>query len=411
MTTQACQVCGAALQADGLCPSCLLLQAAQTPAPKAPRALPTAAELAQHFPNYTIGEVLGQGGMGVVYAAHQKELDRPVALKLLAPEVAQEPGFAERFRREARVLAALKHPGIVTVYDFGQQGPWFFFAMEKIDGSSLRQLMRERALSARESLAIVSQICEVLQYAHEHGVVHRDIKPENVLVDKAGRVRVLDFGLSKVAGATPSDALTRTDQVMGTPHYMAPEQWERPAEVDHRADIYALGVVFYELLTGELPLGRFEAPSQRVEVDVRLDEIVLRSLAKNPSLRYQQAAEVRTDVQVVQQSSPQTGPAAPARQTATLHQTQLGPAAPVQQVNVLRLPHARIHFGVGHPPPLPQATRPLALNRAQQLAKTVRARAGGRTRKPEAFPAILWILIGLAALSALASIAFVLLFF
>ncbi|TAJ15986.1 MAG: serine/threonine protein kinase [Planctomycetota bacterium] len=314
--TRYCSECGTAVQPDGLCPRCLLLAAAAPPtagAPPKPRELPAPAELAALFPGFEIGELLGQGGMGLVYRARQRGLDRQVALKLLAREIAAEPGFAERFTREARVLASLAHPHIVQVFEFGQQGPWFYFAMELVEGASLREMLRARSLAARESLAIVAQICDALQYAHDRGVVHRDIKPENVLVDRSGQVKILDFGLSKVSGARPGDTLTRTDQVMGTPHYMAPEQWERPSEVDHRADIYALGVVFYELLTGELPLGRFEPPSKKVVIDVRLDDVVLRTLAKEPERRYQHASEVRTDVEHVAVSMPPPLPAAPPR--------------------------------------------------------------------------------------------------
>ncbi|MCX5677435.1 MAG: protein kinase, partial [Planctomycetota bacterium] len=143
-------------------------------------------------------------------------------------------------------------------------------------------------------------ICEALQYAHEEGIVHRDIKPENILLDKKGRVKIADFGLAKLLGRGPADfTLTQPQQVMGTPHYMAPEQLEHPAEVDQRADIYSLGVVFYEMLTGELPLGRFAPPSQKVQVDVRLDEVVLKTLEKEPGRRYQQASQVRTDVETI----------------------------------------------------------------------------------------------------------------
>jgi serine/threonine-protein kinase len=196
------------------------------------------------------------------------------------------------------------------VHDFGQAGPHFYFVMEFVDGVNLRQMIRAKSIEPAAALKIVMQICEVLQYAHDHGVVHRDIKPENILVNRAGQVKVLDFGLSKVVGKEPeSPVLTRSHQVMGTPHYMAPEQWEKPLTVDHRADIYALGVVFYEVLTGELPIGRFAPPSKRVSIDVRLDEVVLRTLDKEPQLRYQHASELRSDVEHI--SSTRTDSVAP----------------------------------------------------------------------------------------------------
>ena len=172
--------------------------------------------------------------------------------------------------------------------------------MEYVDGLNLRQLEQAGRLSPREALAIVPQICDALQFAHDEGIVHRDIKPENILLDKKGRVKIADFGLAKILGREP-DALrlTGAKDVMGTPHYMAPEQIEHPQDVDHRADIYSLGVVFYEMLTGELPLGKFQPPSQKVQVDVRLDEVVLHALEKEPERRYQQASEVKTDVETI----------------------------------------------------------------------------------------------------------------
>ena len=315
MTETACPRCGSkteARSAQGLCPRCLLAAASGEPsagasspgevvvtgaAPRRPEA-PTPEQLAPHFPALEIQSLIAVGGMGAVFRAQQKSLGRPVALKVLHAEIAGEPGFAERFQREARTLASLSHPGLVAVHDFGQAGPFFYFVMELVDGASLRQMIRAKSVEPAAALKLVMQICEVLQYAHDHGVVHRDIKPENILVDRAGRVKVLDFGLSKVVGTeAQSPLLTRTSQVMGTPHYMAPEQWEKPLEVDHRADIYALGVVFYEMLTGELPLGRFAPPSRKVEIDVRLDEVVLRTLDKEPERRYQHASDVRDDVE------------------------------------------------------------------------------------------------------------------
>jgi len=301
----ACPHCGQRLEpgaAQGLCPVCLLRQVAQDSAASGPGLAgftpPALQELAEILPQFEILELLGRGGMGAVYKAKQRSLDRVVALKILPAEADADPAFAERFQREARALAQLGHPHIVGIYDFGQAGKFAYFVMEYIDGVNLRQLQRAGRLSPREALAIVPQICAALQFAHDRGIVHRDIKPENILVDAQGRVKIADFGLAKLmlpeAGGTD---LTQTRQAMGTPQYMAPEQIEKPASVDHRADIYSLGVVFYEMLTGELPLGRFAPPSRKVQVDVRLDEIVLKALEKEPELRYQQAGEVKTQVE------------------------------------------------------------------------------------------------------------------
>jgi serine/threonine protein kinase len=259
---------------------------------------PETDELADHFPDLELIERIGEGGMGVVYRARQKKLDRIVAVKVLPPREGETTQFAERFTREARALARLEHANIVRVYEFGEADGLYYLVLEFVDGMNLRELIREEAFEPAEALAIVPQICSALQYAHDRGVVHRDIKPENVLVGRDGSVKITDFGLAKLLDPTPADpTLTRQGQVMGTLNYMAPEQIETPNDVDHRADIYALGVVFYEMLTGELPIGKFSPPSERVQVDVRLDRVVLRALEKQRDRRYQQAGEVRTEVE------------------------------------------------------------------------------------------------------------------
>lgn len=268
--------------------------------------------VAARLPQFEILGLLGRGGMGVVYKARQKNLDRLVALKILPPEFAADPAFAERFSREAKALARLNHPNIVSVHDFGECGGLFFFSMELVDGANLRELITARRLSAEEALAIVPKICEALQFAHEEGLMHRDIKPENILLDKKGRVKIADFGLAKILGREADNFnLTLSGMALGTPRYMAPEQIDKPQTVDHRADIYSLGVVFYEMLTGELPMGRFAPPSQKVQVDVRLDEIVLHALEREVERRYQHVSEIKTDVERVTAK-----PAPPAPQAA-----------------------------------------------------------------------------------------------
>ena len=261
-------------------------------------------QIAPHFPQLEILECLGRGGMGVVYKARQKTLNRFVALKLLAPERVHDAKFAERFAREAQALAALNHPNIVTIHDFGQAGGFYFLLMEFVDGLNLRHLLRARKFTPEEALAIVPPLCDALQFAHDRGIVHRDIKPENLLLDKAGRVKVADFGIAKMLGTgelpgDPGAPENTTRSTLGTPGYSAPEQKNDPRRVDSRADIYSLGVVFYEMLTGELPGKKIEAPSKKVQIDVRLDEIVLRALEKAPALRYQQVSEVKTLVETI----------------------------------------------------------------------------------------------------------------
>ena len=297
--SELCPGCGAMVppgSPQGLCPRCLLKQVMAPSTPfrtmgMAPVIPPSPEEVSRFLPHLEIRGLIGQGGMGAVYLARQPALDRLVALKLIHLRE-DDPTFTERFSREARAMARLSHPNIVTVYESGEAGGLPYLIMEYVDGVSLRDAMRERRLTPGEILTLIPQVCEALEYAHRQGVVHRDIKPDNILIDRTGKVKIADFGLAKLAD-TAGVSLTRTAQAMGTLHYMAPEQWERPTEVDHRADIYALGVMLYELLTGELPLGRFDPPSVKAQVDARIDELVLRALAKEPDRRYQHASDVQ----------------------------------------------------------------------------------------------------------------------
>src|SRR5262249_45879900 len=233
-----CPECQAELPADApqeLCPKCLFQQALSesdvngsagagpgTEAFLSRFTPPPPAALADYFPQLEILELLGQGGMGAVYKARQKKLDRLVALKILPPEPGRDPSFAERFAREAKALARLSHPNIVAVHDFGETSGLYYFIMEFVDGANLRQLMQATRLQPEEALRIVPQICDALQYAHEEDIVHRDIKPENILLDMKGRVKIADFGLAKLLGRAPIGfTLTGSHQIMGTPHYMA----------------------------------------------------------------------------------------------------------------------------------------------------------------------------------------------
>lgn len=333
-----CPQCKKPLSPDspaGLCPGCLMAMnmATQTieeedagiPKPPPPRL----EDIARFFPNFQLLECLGRGGMGVVYKALQKSLNRVVALKILAPERKQDEAFAKRFVLEAETLAKLSHPNIVTIHDFGQAEDMFYLVMEFVDGVTLRQLLKAGRVAPREALAIVPQICDALQYAHDQGIVHRDIKPENIILDRRGRVKVADFGIAKILGEAggagqnseaSSATMTEAGKVVGTPNYMAPEQLNDPGSVDHRADIYALGVVFYQMLTGELPGKRIEPPSKVVHVDVRLDEVVLRALERDPERRYSQASVFKTNVETIT-ATPQAdepGRAVPIPPVATL---------------------------------------------------------------------------------------------
>lgn len=306
-----CPDCGHTLTNGGLCSRCLLrlgknngeapsLGGKRSPAETTPH-LPLGSfpltEIARLFPQYEILELIGRGGMGTVYKARQVSLDRLVAIKLIE-ETEVDPTFAERFSREAKALARLSNPNIVTVHDFGQIGAKFYLVMEYVEGMNLRQAIDLYAFEPTDALRIVEQVCQALQYAHSRGVVHRDIKPENILLTEEGTAKIADFGLAKLLDANqPQVSLTATRQVMGTLAYMAPEQIEGAASVDHRADIYSLGVVFYELLTGHLPLGRFDPPSHSLNsIDKRIDPVVMKSLSRHPRDRYQAAADLASDV-------------------------------------------------------------------------------------------------------------------
>src|SRR5262245_25599055 len=299
-----CPSCGALLPADapaGLCPACLARAARPESEPADPEEIERVRRaFGEHASDLELGDLIGRGGMGFVFRARQERLAREVAVKVLDPDLSQNPLFAERFAREAQTLARLAHPHVVAVHDYGRAGELFYLVLEYVDGVNLRAVLKTRSLSPEQALAIVPQICEALEFAHRHGVVHRDVKPENILLDRAGRVKIADFGLAKLLGVdVPVGSLTSTGQVLGTLRYMAPERMERPLEVDHRADIYSLGVVFYEMLTGEIPRGRFAPPSRKVHIDVQLDEVVLRTLEREPELRYQHASEVKSDVEAI----------------------------------------------------------------------------------------------------------------
>lgn len=309
--SKTCPKCNAVIPDNapqGLCPKCLIGEAATSTesglAGSEKLDIPPIEEIRAAFPELENIEMIGRGGMGFVYKALQPKLDRYAALKILPEGLAKNSTFAERFHREARMLAQLNHPCIVTLYDFGQAGQFFYLLMEFVDGVNLRQALSTGRFSPKQALEIVPRICEALQYAHDEGILHRDIKPENILLDAKGRVKIADFGIAKIAGdLTPESGLTASGVVLGTPHYMAPEQIEKPSDVDHRADIYSVGVVFYEMLTGELPIGRFEAPSSKAPVGVKVDEVVLRTLEKEREKRFQSAGEVKTNVEGIAASS------------------------------------------------------------------------------------------------------------
>lgn len=264
---------------------------------------PSLEEVARLFPAWKVLALLGRGGMGAVYHMHQPELDREVAVKLLPLEASLDERQVERFRREARTLAKLRHPGIVALHEAGiTPAGHFFFVMEHVAGFPLSRLIAEGRVGVPKAIGIVREVCDALAYAHSAGVVHRDIKPSNILIDAAGHAHVADFGLARWEHPGPAEGieLSRTGMFMGTPAYIAPEQARDAAHADHRADIYSLGVLLYEMLTGELPRGVFQPPSRKAGTDARLDEVVHRALQERPEDRYQAATQLKEDVSSVQ---------------------------------------------------------------------------------------------------------------
>lgn len=265
---------------------------------------------------YVLEERIAAGGMGSVFAATDERLGRRVAVKLLRDELADDPRFVERFRREARAVAALSHPNIANVFDYGEDDEHHYIVMEYVDGRDLARLMREQEPFAPERAAlIVADACEALGHAHAAGVVHRDVKPANIMLDSNGRVKVTDFGIARAAG---DSTLTATGSVLGTAHYLSPEQASGSA-LGPPSDLYSMGVVLYELLTGVLPFtgdspiaiamshvsDKMPAPSSvNPDVPPSLDEIVAIATAKDPAGRYPSAAQMAAELRGI--ARPQT---------------------------------------------------------------------------------------------------------
>ncbi|MHB1082117.1 MAG: protein kinase domain-containing protein [Prosthecobacter sp.] len=256
---------------------------------------PLAEELESCFPGYTDFRFIDRGGMGAVYSAMQNSLERRVAVKILPPDLGKDSLFVDGFHREARLLARLQHPNIVAVYDFGRNSlGHLFIVMEYVHGTSLFEILKHEQLPLPRVLEIIAQVCEGLQFAHDHGVIHRDIKPTNILIDGRNSVRVADFGLAKlIKSESTTTTQTRSSLIMGTPVYAAPEQRRPNASVDHRVDIFSVGVTLYEMITGHFPVGVFEPPSKKAGSPPALDKIITKALRESPADRYQNAAELK----------------------------------------------------------------------------------------------------------------------
>ena len=257
----------------------------------------TVDELTEMLPNFEIIKMIGRGGMGLVYQARQTNLDRLVAIKLLPVEAAIDPEFEDRFMREARTMAKLDHANITHIYDFGEAEGQYYIVMEYVEGQHLGHHLVTESLTPSESFTIMLQICEALAYAHSRGVVHRDIKPANIMITPEGRVKVMDFGLAKITNRSAElTSITKTNASLGTPHYMSPEQQRNLQTADHRADIYALGVLYYEMLTGTLPIGHFAPVSDKALVPAAVDTVVVKALEAEVEKRYTNVNAFRDDL-------------------------------------------------------------------------------------------------------------------
>lgn len=265
--------------------------------------------------DYQFIEMIGRGGMGAVYLGLDTRLDREVAIKILPPELSRLPGFADRFRREAWALARLEHPHIVRIHQSGTTSAGhLYFVMEYLVGSNLAQCLERRRqenggppFPQEQVLEIACQVCGALEGAHERGIIHRDIKPANLLLDESGHVKLVDFGLARpMAMADPGPYLTATHQVMGTRDYMAPELLAGK-EIDARVDVYATGVLLYEMLTGEVPRGVFQPPSKLQPVDRRLDGIVATAMQSDPARRYHSITELHSALESLRRSGCERG--------------------------------------------------------------------------------------------------------
>jgi len=265
---------------------------------------PEPADLAPLFPGYEIQSLIATGGMGAVYCVVQKSLDRTVALKILPMEFSKDAAFCKGFETEAKAMARLNHPNLIGVFDFGEVNGMLYIVMEFVPGKSIYHSADGIAIDPGEVIRLVTGICHGLAHAHEHGIIHRDIKPSNILLDLNTQPKIGDFGLAR-----PIDRkIEEGEEIFGTPHYTAPEVVEAPHTVDYRADIFSVGVLLHELLTGKLPANDPRPASVIARCDIRFDAIIKRATQPLPAARYSSAAEIAKDLQVIAKSLAARGP-------------------------------------------------------------------------------------------------------
>ena len=256
---------------------------------------PEPADLAPLFPGYDIQGLIATGGMGAVYCAVQKSLDRTVALKILPMEFSRDAAFCAGFEAEAKAMARLNHPNLIGVYDFGEVGGMLYIIMEFVPGKSVYHSAYGIAIDQNEVIRLVTGICDGLAHAHENGIIHRDIKPSNILLDLNAQPKIGDFGLARPIERKVEEG----EEIFGTPHYTAPEVVNHPHSVDFRADIFSVGVLLHELLTGQLPASDPRPASTIVRCDPRFDTIVRRATQPLAAARYSSAKEISHDLQVI----------------------------------------------------------------------------------------------------------------
>ncbi|HSG99253.1 MAG TPA: serine/threonine-protein kinase, partial [candidate division Zixibacteria bacterium] len=256
----------------------------------------TQSKITPTLGDYRLISKIGQGGIAEIYKAIQTSLDREVAVKILSSKLSSDPDIVRRFDRESLTIARLNHPNIVHVIDRGFSQGRYYFVMEYVEGASFKEILTTADIPLRTRLEIIVMTLKGLDYAHKNGVVHRDIKPANILIDKHGNAKVADFGIAHIA-ETPDNEATRSDIVMGTMAYMSPEQKVSSANVDETTDIYAVGVMLYESLVGQKPLGKFKLPSELdPELPTGYDAIIEKALAPIKKDRYQTAVAMKDDL-------------------------------------------------------------------------------------------------------------------